>query len=123
MKEFILIRKAFSYNSKIRGIFRISGAMGRVEEMASEEATILLNQAIEAFLLESSIERRLAEVNVCIRKLEDYRSEISDELNELKQISNILVSSLQHLAPEREFVVTERLPSLYVGVSGGALIL
>jgi len=123
VKEFILIRKAFSYNSKIRGIFRISGAMGRVEEMASEEATILLNQAIEAFLLESSIERRLAEVNVCIRKLEDYRSEISDELNELKQISNILVSSLQHLAPEREFVVTERLLSLYVGVSGGALIL
>jgi len=123
MKEFILIRKAFSYNSKIRGIFRISGAMGRVEEMASEEATILLNQAIEAFLLESSIEGRLAEVNVCIRKLEDYRSEISDELNELKQISNILVSSLQHLAPEREFVVTERLLSLYVGVSGGALIL
>jgi len=97
--------------------------MGRVEEMASEEATILLKQAIEAFLLESSIERRLAEVNVCIRKLEDYRSEISDELNELKQISNILVSSLQHLAPEREFVVTERLLSLYVGVSGGALIL
>jgi len=123
MKEFILIRKAFSYNSKIRVIFRISGAMGRVEEMASEEATILLNQAIEAFLLESSIERRLAEVNVCIRKLEDYRGEISDELNELKQIRNILVSSQQHLASEREFVVTERLLSLYVGVSGGALIL
>jgi|SRR5690348_3493749 len=123
MKEFILIRKAFSYNSKIRSIFRIDGAMGRVEEMASEEATILLNQAIEAFLLESSMEQRLARVNVCIRKLEDYRGEISDELNELKQIRNILVSSQQHLAPEREFVVTERLLSLYVGVSGGALIL
>jgi hypothetical protein len=59
VKDFTFIRKAFSYNSKIRGIFRTSGAMGRVEEMATEKATILLNQAIEAFLLEGSIEQRL----------------------------------------------------------------
>ena len=96
--------------------------MGRVEEMATEKATILLNQAIEAFLLEGSIEQRLGEVNACVKKLEDYRGEISDELDELKQIRNILASSQRHLGPEREFEITERLLSLYVGVSEGALI-
>jgi hypothetical protein len=118
VKDFTLIRKALSYNCKIRGIVRKSGAMGRV----TEKATILLNQAIEAFLLEGSIKQRLGEMNTCIDKLEDYRSEISDELDELKQIRNILASSQQHLGPEHELEITERLLSLYVGVSEGALI-
>jgi uncharacterized protein YutE (UPF0331/DUF86 family) len=61
-------------------------------------------------------------VNACVKKLEDYRGEISDELDELKQIRNILASSQQHLGPEREFEITERLLSLYIGVSEGALI-
>jgi hypothetical protein len=96
--------------------------MGRVEEMATEKATILLNRTIEAFLLESSIEQRLGEVNACIDKLEDHRGEIRDELDELKQIRNILASSQQHLGPERELEITERLLSIYVGISEGALI-
>jgi len=96
--------------------------MSRVEEMATEKATILLNRAIEAFLLEGSIEQRFAEVNACIDKLEDYEGEISDDLDELKQIRNILASSQQHLGPEHEFEITERLLSLYVGVREGVLI-
>jgi len=96
--------------------------MGRIEEMASERATILLKRAIEAFLLESSIEQRLGQVNVCIDKLEDYKSEVSDELNDLKQIRNILASSQQHLSPERELEITERLLELYTIASDGALI-
>jgi hypothetical protein len=96
--------------------------MDRVEEMNSENATMLLNRAIEAFLLESSIEQRLGQVNACIDKLEDYKPEISDELNELKQIRDILACSQQHLVPERQLEMTERLLELYVCASDGALI-
>ena len=73
--------------------------MSRVEEMASEKTIILLNRAIEAAMLERSIEQRLAHMNACIDKLEDYKPEISDELNELKQIRNVLASSRQRVAP------------------------
>jgi uncharacterized protein YutE (UPF0331/DUF86 family) len=122
VKVLTLIRKVFSYNSKIRDIFETIGVMSRVEEMASERATILLNRAIEAFLLESSIEQRLGQVSACIDKLEDYKPEVPDELNELKQIRNVLASVQQHLAPERELEITDRLLELYVTVSDGALI-
>jgi uncharacterized protein YutE (UPF0331/DUF86 family) len=72
--------------------------------------------------LEGSIEQRLAHLNACIDKLEDYKPEISDELNELKQIRNILASSRQRVAPERELEITERLLELYVTATDGALI-
>lgn len=96
--------------------------MGRVEEMASEKTMSLLNRAIEAAMLEGPIEQRLAYMNACIDKLEDYKPEISDELNELKQIRNILASSRQRVAPERELEITERLLELYVTATDGALI-
>jgi len=54
--------------------------MGRVEEMATKKATILLNHAIEAFPVESSIRQRRGEVNAYIDKLEDCRDDISGEL-------------------------------------------
>ena len=90
--------------------------------MASERAATLLKRAIAAVLLESSIEQRLGQVSACIDKLEDYDPEVSDELNELKQIRNILASCQQHLAPERDLELTERVFELYVAVSDGALI-
>ena len=94
----------------------------RVEEMPSEKTIILLNRAIEAAMLESSIEQQLGQVDACIEKLEDYGKEIPDELSEIKQIRNILASSQQHLAPERELEITGRLFELYVTASNGAFI-
>jgi hypothetical protein len=40
-------------------------------------AKILLNQTIEACLLDRPVEQRLDEVNACIRRLEEYRDEIT----------------------------------------------
>jgi hypothetical protein len=42
-----------------------------------EIAKILLNQTIEACLLDRPVEQRLDEVNACIRRLEEYRDEIT----------------------------------------------
>ena len=96
--------------------------MDRVDEMAIEKAKLLLNQTIEACLLEGPIEQRLNEVNVCIGKLEDHWHEIPEELNELKNIRSLLASCRENLSPECEFELTERLLTLYIGVSDGALI-
>ena len=96
--------------------------MRRVEEMAGQRVTILLNRAIEAAMLEGPIEQRLERVDGWIAELEDYRDEIPEELSEIKQIRNILACSQQHLSPERELEITERLLELYVAVSEGALI-
>jgi hypothetical protein len=96
--------------------------MDRVGEMANEQARILLNRTIEAFLSEGSTRQRLAEANAYIRRLESYRDEIPDELHELNRVANILASSTEYLSPERELELTDRLLTLYVRVSDGALI-
>ena len=96
--------------------------MGRVEEMATEKATILLNRRLKPSCLEGSIEQRLGEVDACVKKLEDYRGEISDELDRAKtdqKYSSVL--STTSSGPEHKFEITERLLSLYVGVSEGGI--
>ena len=95
--------------------------MGRVEEM-TDTARMLLNRTIEALLSEDSVEQRLSEVETCLSILENYRNQIPGELNELKGVSDILASSEEHLSPERELGLTERLLTLYISVSDGALI-
>jgi flagellin-specific chaperone FliS len=96
--------------------------MGRVEEMASENAKVLLNRAIEACLSEDSITHQLNEVSACVQQLEDYRNEIPDEMGELQKITNILASAQEHLSPERELELSERLLTLYISVCDGALV-
>ena len=96
--------------------------MDSVEEMASEKARILLNRAIEAFLSEGSIQQRLSEANAYIRRLEDLKDEVGDELDELKSVADFLASSQGHLSSERQLELTERLLALYVNASDGALI-
>lgn len=96
--------------------------MSRVEEMAGQRVTILLNRAIEAAMLEGPIEQRLERVDGWIAELENYRDEIPEELSEIKQIRNILSCSQQHFSPERELEINERLLELYVAASEGALI-
>ena len=96
--------------------------LGRVEEMASENAKVLLYRAIEACLSEDSIEHQLKEVNACIRQLEDYRNEIPEEMDELQKIRNILASDQEYLSPERELELSERFLTLYISVCNGGLI-
>jgi hypothetical protein len=67
-------------------------------------------------------EQRLDEVNACIRRLEEYRDEITEELAELKNITSILVCCRVNLSPERELELRERLLTLYISVRDGALI-
>jgi uncharacterized protein with ParB-like and HNH nuclease domain len=96
--------------------------MGRVEEMTTDTARMLLNRTIEALLSEGSIEQRLSEGETCLSRLEIYRTQIPGELDELKIVLNILASSEEHLSPEHELELTERLLTLYISVSDGALI-
>ena len=104
--------------------------MGRVEEM-TDTVRKLLNWTIEALLSEDSIEQRLSEAETCLSILENYRNrpapptstrQIPGELNELQGVSDILASSEEHLSPEGELGLTERLLTLYISVSDGALI-
>jgi hypothetical protein len=95
--------------------------MGRVEEM-TDTARMLLNRTIEALLSEDSIEQRLSEVETCLSRLESYRTQIPGELNELEEVSDIIASSEGHLSPEPELELMERLLTLYISVSDGALI-
>lgn len=90
--------------------------------MATEKAKILLNLTIEACLLEAPIEQRLHNLNICISKLEDYKEEVPEEFEEVKKIAGIMGCHRENLSPERELELTERLLTLYVGVSDGALI-
>jgi hypothetical protein len=110
------------YKTKIRRIFRISDAMGKDTEMPTEKARALLNQTIEACLLDGSIQERLNIVKVCIGRLEDYGDEVPEELRELKDIVAILSCYGENLSPEHDFELTERLLTLYISVSDGALI-
>jgi hypothetical protein len=90
--------------------------------MLTEKAKILLNQTIEACLLDCPIEQRLSYVSICISKLEDYEEEVPEELVELKKIASILACNRENFSPDRDFEVTERLLTLYVSASSGALI-
>lgn len=96
--------------------------MGRVEEMARENAKVLLYQAIEACLSEDSVEHQLKEVDACIRQLQDYRDIVPEEMEELQEISNILALARKHLSPEYELELSKRLLTLYMSVCDGALI-
>jgi len=69
------------YKPKIRRIFDASGAMDKVAAMLSEKTKILLNQTIEACLLEAPFEERLHFVNICISKLEDYKDQVQSRKN------------------------------------------
>lgn len=110
-----------SYNAKIRRIFGVSHAMGKVR-MPSEKAKILLNQTIEACLFDGSVLERLNIVKDCIGRLADYGDEIPEELHELKDIADIMCCYGENLSPEHDFELAERLLTLYVSVSDGALI-
>jgi uncharacterized protein YfkK (UPF0435 family) len=90
--------------------------------MATEKAKILLNLTIEACMLEAPIEQRLHNLNICISKLEDYKEEVPEEFEEVKKIAGIMVRHRENLSPEHELELTERLLTLYVSVSDGALI-
>jgi hypothetical protein len=96
--------------------------MDRVGEMANETAKILLHRAIDALLSEGSLQQRLSATNAYIRKLALYKDKVADELNELKCAAQIFTSSGNHLSPEQELELTERLLTLYIDVSDGALI-
>ena len=96
--------------------------MGRVEGMVSENAKVLLNRAIEACLSQGSIQRQLDEVSACVQRLKDYRDEIPDEIGELQKIANILASAEEQLSPEGELELSERLLTIYISASDGALI-
>jgi hypothetical protein len=96
--------------------------MGGAEELTAETARMLLNRTIEALLSEGSVEQRLSQAQACLRGLAIYRDEIPAELRELQGVADILASSKEHICPERELELTERLLTLYVSVSDGALI-
>ena len=90
--------------------------------MPTEKAKILLNQTIEACLLDCPIEQRLRYVSICISKLEDYRDEVPEEFEELENIASILAYERENLSAERDSELTERLLALYISACDGALI-
>jgi hypothetical protein len=90
--------------------------------MLTEKAKILLNQTIEACLLDCPLEQRLSYLTICLSKLEDYEEEAPEELVELRQIASILACNRENFSPDRDFEVTDRLLTLYIGASAGALI-
>src|ERR1700730_16867053 len=97
--------------------------MDIADPIANDSLRVLLNRTIEVLLSDSSIEQRLCQAKASIRKLERYGNEVTDELNELKFIVDGLTSSSEEaLSPDRELELTERLLTLYVNASDGALI-
>ena len=82
----------------------------------------LLSQALEACLSQAPIKHQLDEVSACVQRLKDYRDEIPEEINQLQKIANILASAEEHLSPEHELELSERLLTIYISVSDGALI-
>jgi hypothetical protein len=91
--------------------------------IANDSVRVLLNRTIEALLSGSSIQQRLLQAKASIRQLERYKNEVPDELNELKSIVDSLISSSENaLSPDRELEITERLLTVYINISGGALI-
>ena len=102
--------------------------MDRVDLIMNASVRTLVNRTIEALLSGGAIEERLSETYECISVLERDKNEIPDELlNELKQTArNLEGKSGQRagdcLSSEAERELTERLLSLYIDISDGALI-
>ena len=97
--------------------------MDTADPIANDSVRVLLNRTIEVLLSDSSIEQRLRQAKASIRKLERCENEVTDELNELKFVVDSLESSSEDpLSPDRELELTERLLTLYVNASEGALI-
>jgi hypothetical protein len=91
--------------------------------IANDSVRVLLDRTIEVLLSDSPIQQRLLQAKACIRQLEQYKKEVPDELNELEFIVDSLMSSLENpFSPDRELELTERLLTLYVNASDGALI-
>src|SRR5205814_8084808 len=104
--------------------------MDTVEAIGDETVRTLVNRIMEALLSDSPIQQRLFEANASIKRLEQYRNEIPAEWDELKCIVNqfsLLVdngmtgSAKNDLSSEQELELTERLLTLYINLSGGAL--
>ena len=87
----------------------------------ADTVRVLLNRTIEELLSDATIQQRRSAANVCISRLERYKNEVPDALNQLKCIMDDL-TLLDHLSPDRELELTERLLTLYVNASDGALI-
>src|ERR1700720_4516186 len=97
--------------------------MDIADPIANDSVRVLLNRTIEVLLSDSSIEQRLRQAKASIRKLERFANEVTDELNELKFVVGSLESSSEDpRSPDRELELTERLLTLYVNASEGALI-
>ena len=97
--------------------------MDTADPIVNDSVRVLLNRTIEVLLSDSSIEQRLRQAKASIRKLERYENEVTDELNELKFVVDSLESSSEDpLSLDRELELTERLLTLYVNASEGALI-
>ena len=97
--------------------------MDTADPIANDSVRVLLNRTIEVLLSDSPIRQRLFQAKASIRQLERYKNEVPDELNELKFIvDNLTSSSEDPLSPDRELELTERLLTLYVNASDGALI-
>ena len=90
--------------------------------MVSDNAKVLLNQVLEACLSQAPIKYQLDEVSACVQQLKAYRDEVPDEMDQLQKIANILASTEEHLSPEAELELSERLLTIYISVSDGALI-
>ena len=97
--------------------------MDTADPIVNDSVRVLLNRTIEALLSDSSIEQRLRQAKVSITKLERFANEVTEELNELKFVVDSLESSSEDpRSPDRELELTERLLTLYVNASEGALI-
>ena len=96
--------------------------MGRVEGMVSKNAKVFVESGARRCLSQAPIKHQLDEVSACVQQLKDYRDEIPDEINQLQKIANILASAEEHLSPEHELELSERLLTIYISVSDGALI-
>jgi len=57
-----------------------------------------------------------------VQRFEDYRDEIHEEMDQLQKITNILASAEEQLSAEGELELSERLLTIYISVSDGALI-
>ena len=97
--------------------------MDIADPIANDSVRVLLNRTIEVLLSDTSIEQRLLQAKASIRKLERYENEVTDELNELNFIVDRLESSSEDpLSSDRELELAERLLTIYVNSSEGALI-
>jgi hypothetical protein len=98
-------------------------------QQVSDSVTKKLYQVIDALLAEGPIQERFADATRRLDRLEFYKSEIPTEIfNDLTDIVRDLSEMISHnkgnmlLAPEQEMDLTLKIFSLYIEISGGALI-